>query len=148
MSLNKIFESKNIYKVTCNTVLSIAKEGSKSCLCAGSSRARGSKAVRRGTAAVTMPPQSCYSFDLAAGAPLIVHSSCRRHCRRRHAKLLCLGGYESAAARHWRRQLSGAVVFALAIARAHKPGTGAERRHWCKAPQTPPLLPPRRTTLP
>ena len=84
----------------CNTVLSIAKEGSKSCLCAGSSRARGSKAVRRGA----VPPQSCYSFDLAAGAPLIVHSSCRRQCRRRHAKLLCLGGYESAAARRWCRR--------------------------------------------
>ena len=82
-----------------------------------------------------LPPQSCYSFDLAAGAPLIVHSSCRRHCRRRHAKLLCLGGYESAAARRWWRLHSGAVVFALAIARAHKPGTGAQWRHWCKAPQ-------------
>ena len=29
----------------------------------------------------------------------------------------------------------GAVVLALAIARAHKLGTGAQRRHWCKAPQ-------------
>ena len=39
----------------CNTVFSIAKEGSKSCLCAGSSRARGSKAVRRGA----VPPPPC-----------------------------------------------------------------------------------------
>ena len=30
---------------------------------------------------------------------------------------------------------AAAVVFALAIARAHKPGTGAQWRHWCKAPQ-------------
>ena len=29
---------------------------------------------------------------------------------------------------------AAAVVFALAIARAHKPGTGAQWRHWCKAP--------------
>ena len=55
IKINKIFESKNIYTVMCNTVFSIAKEGSKSCLCAGSSRARGSKAVRRGA----VPPPPC-----------------------------------------------------------------------------------------
>ena len=135
----------------CNTVFSIAKEGSKSCLCAGSSRARGSKAVRRGAVPPPppchgMPPQSCYSFDLAAGAPLIVHSSCRRHCRRRHAKLLCLGGYESAAARRWWRRRRGSVRLGYS--------KSTQARHWCTATAlvqsttTPPPLPPRRTTLP
>jgi hypothetical protein len=86
-----------------------------------------------------VPPQSCYSFDLAAGAPLIVHSSCRRHCRRRHAKLLCLGGYESAAAKRWWRLHSGAVVFALAIARAlvHSDGTGAKHHNATTAAAAP-----------
>ena len=69
----KIFESKNIYTVICNTVFSIAKEGSKSCLCAGSSRARGSKAVRRGA----VPPPPCrHSRVIASTWQLELPSLC------------------------------------------------------------------------
>ena len=74
MKINKIFESKNIYTVMCNTVLSIAKEGSKSCLCAGSSRARGSKAVRRG--AVPPAPPCRRSRVIASTWQLELPSLC------------------------------------------------------------------------
>ena len=58
----------------CNTVFSIAKEGSKSCLCAGSSRARGSKAVRRG--AVPPAPPCRRSRVIASTWQLELPSLC------------------------------------------------------------------------
>ena len=106
----------------CNTVFSIAKEGSKSCLCAGSSRARGSKAVRRGAVPPAPPcrrsrviastwqlelPSLCTlaaAATVAAATPnyfALVAMSRRRRGAGGGGSSVRLGYSKSTQARHW-----------------------------------------------
>ena len=106
----------------CNTVFSIAKEGSKSCLCAGSSRARGSKAVRRGAVPPAPPcrrsrviastwqlelPSLCTlaaAASVAAATPnyfALVAMSRRRRGAGGGGSSVRLGYSKSTQARHW-----------------------------------------------
>ena len=104
-------------------MFSIAKEGSKSCLCAGSSRARGSKAVRRGAVPPAPPcrrsrviastwqlelPSLCTlaaAATVAAATPnyfaLVAMSRRRRGADGGGGSSVRLGYSKSTQARHW-----------------------------------------------
>lgn len=130
----------------CNTVFSIAKEGSKSCLCAGSSRARGSKAVRRG--AVPPPPPCRRSRVIASTWQLELPSLCTLAAAASVAAAAATPNYFALVAMSWRRRGAGAGG-GSSVRLGYSKSTQA--RHWCTVTalvQSTPTLPPRRTTLP
>ena len=111
----------------CNTVFSIAKEGSKSCLCAGSSRARGSKAVRRG--AVPPAPPCRRSRVIASTWQLELPSLCTLAAAASVAA--ATPNYFALVAMSRRRRGAGGGGSSVRLGYSKS----TQARHWCKAPQ-------------